>query len=112
MAAILREGLLDNLRSNNLAGTAPCGKAVENHEGLLDVQCLVESRLAANTIKSARMSDYTAMAAGHLRLEVVYARLFAAHFGGGCEERLGEEWAVEVCGRGGVDGRCSQWRGS
>jgi hypothetical protein len=41
-----------------------------------------------------------------LRGEVVDASLLLAHFGGVCEEARGEEWSVEVCGRGGADGSC------
>ena len=40
------------------------------------------------------------------RLEVVYALLLFAHFGGGGEELLGEKRSVKVGGRCGVDGSC------
>jgi hypothetical protein len=38
--------LLDDLRSNDLARTAPCGEAVQDHEGVLLSERLVECRLA------------------------------------------------------------------
>lgn len=40
----------------------------------------------------------------------MHALLFFAHLGCVGEELLGEEWSVEVCGRGGVDGSCLQAR--
>jgi len=53
----------------------------------------------------------------NLLLEVVYALVVFAHFGGVVKELLGEEWSVEVCGGCGVDSclqarRCEQCSGS
>ena len=52
------ENLLDNLRSNHLARTAPCREAVEDHEGLLVVDGSIEVGLATSRVASAAPTTY------------------------------------------------------
>jgi hypothetical protein len=109
--------LLYDLGSDDLTRAAPCREAVKHHECLLLAERLVECRLAVIALRQSApkthdvvhlMRDTTGM--GDSRLEVVYAPLFLAHLGCVVEELLGEEWAVEVCRRCGVDRSCLKAR--
>ena len=46
--------VLDDLGGDDLAGTAPGGEAVEDHERVLDVERLVEGRLAMRLSATGR----------------------------------------------------------
>jgi hypothetical protein len=96
--------LLDDLGRNDLAGTAPGGEAVEDHQAGLVAESLVEGRLAGTLLADARHFCTETMTSparvkrrngaivGHLRLEVVDTGV--RHSGCVGEELLCEKWSV------------------
>jgi hypothetical protein len=103
--------VLDDLGGDDLAGTAPGGEAVEDHERVLDVQGLVEGGLAERllaTMTSSCARQAWRVYAEYSRLEVVDTGV--GHFACAGEELGGEEGSVEIGGGCGVDRGCLQAR--
>jgi hypothetical protein len=100
--------LLDDGGRNHFAGSAPCGEAVQDDEGVFVAERLPVVVHPAQRIRQLLVSETHDVAIAtetwrnkHLRLEVVHALFVFAHFAGGGEKLWGE-----VCGRSGVEG-CS-----
>lgn len=96
--------LLDDLRRNDLARTAPGSEAVEDHQAGLVAESLVEGRLAVTLLADARhfctktmtspaqVKQRNGAIVEHLRHEVVDTGV--RHSGCVGEELLGEKWSV------------------